>query len=318
MKTAVALIIFNRPETTAEVFREIARARPPKLLLVADGARTDHPGEAELCAATRAVVERVDWDCEVLTNYSDVNMGCQMRPATGLDWVFEQVEEAIVLEDDCLPHPTFFRYCDEMLEQYRTDERVMMISGDNWQFGRKRTPYSYYFSRYTHTWGWASWRRAWRHFDVEMKLWGMLRETNWLEDIFTDQRQAAYFRNCFEAAYTRTLTTVWDYQWFFACLAQNGLAILPNVNLISNIGFGSDATHTKETSVMARVPAHEMSFPLAHPPFVCWHKEADDFTFTEIFAPKPPGLHKRLRRKIAASMPDSMQKILSTTKNSLS
>ena len=315
MKTAVALIIFNRPDTTEQVFAEVARARPPKLLVVADGPRPGRPGEAQKCAETRAVIDRVDWDCEVLTNYSEVNLGCQMRPASGLDWVFEQVEEAIILEDDCLPHPTFFPYCEELLERYRTDERVMMISGDNWQYGHERTPYSYYFSRFTHTWGWASWRRAWRYFDIEMKLWAGLRETSWLEDIFADPAQVAYFRQCFDAAHTRQLATVWDYQWFFASLAQNGLVVLPNTNLISNIGFGTEATHTKDLSVMARVPANEMAFPLEHPPFVWWQREADAFTFRKIYAPRPPALHQRIRRKFASVVPDAMHKLISDAKN---
>nr|MBA3765731.1 glycosyltransferase family 2 protein [Acidobacteriota bacterium] len=176
MNVPVALIIFNRADTTARVLAEIAKARPSKLLVIADGPRADHPDDAEKCLAARAAIDRVNWDCEVLTNYSEVNLGCGARPSSGLDWVFENVAEAIILEDDCLPHPTFFPFCAELLERHRDDERVMMISGDNFQFGRKRTQYSYYFSRYTHTWGWATWRRAWRYFDREIKLWPALRE----------------------------------------------------------------------------------------------------------------------------------------------
>ena len=142
MKTPVAFLIFNRPETTARVLEEIARARPPKLLVVADGPRADRPGEADLCRAARAVLSRVDWPCEVLTNFSETNLGCRRRVSSGLDWVFEEVEEAIVLEDDCLPHPSFFPFCEELLERYRADERVMAVSGDNFQQGRRRTPYS--------------------------------------------------------------------------------------------------------------------------------------------------------------------------------
>jgi hypothetical protein len=142
LKTPVALIIFKRPDTTERVFETIRQAKPPKLLVVADGPRTDQPGEAEKCAATRAIIDRVDWDCEVLKNYSDSNLGCGLRPATGISWVFEQVEEAIVLEDDCVPHPTFFRFCEELLEYYRHDERIMSISGINPYFGRRRAEYS--------------------------------------------------------------------------------------------------------------------------------------------------------------------------------
>ena len=152
LTTPVVFIIFNRPDTTAKVFEAIRQAKPPKLLVIADGARIDKPGEAEKCAAARAIINQVDWQCEVLTNYSNVNLGCRKRVSSGLDWVFEQVEEAIVLEDDCLPHPSFFQYCQELLEKYRDDERIMMISGDNFQFGNETTEYSYYFSRYGHCW----------------------------------------------------------------------------------------------------------------------------------------------------------------------
>src|SRR6185369_14461868 len=165
LTTPVAFIIFNRPDTTEKVFAEIARARPPKLLVIADGPRAGRAGEADRCAATRAIIDRVDWDCKVLTNYSDVNLGCKNRVASGIDWVFEQVPEAIILEDDCLPDPTFFRFCEELLIRYREDERISQICGANFQFGRKRSNDSYYFSRYNHIWGWASWRRAWQHYD---------------------------------------------------------------------------------------------------------------------------------------------------------
>src|SRR4028118_433764 len=183
MKTPVVLIIFNRPAQTEKVFEVIRQAKPPKLLVIADGSRAERPGEAEKCAAARAVIDRVDWDCEVFKNYSDVNLGCDPRISSGLNWVFETVEEAIILEDDCVPHPTFFRYCEELLERYRHDARVMNISGQNVLFGRHRTEYSYYFSRYTLCWGWASWRRAWQYFDVDVKLWPEIRDQNLIKNV---------------------------------------------------------------------------------------------------------------------------------------
>ena len=148
MKTPVAFFIFNRPDPTARVFAEIARARPAQLLVVADGSRADRVGEREACLAARSVIDRVNWPCEVLTNFAESNLGCKQRVSSGIDWVFEQVEEAIILEDDCLPHPSFFRFCGELLEKYREDERVMMISGNDFQRGKNATPYSYRFSRY--------------------------------------------------------------------------------------------------------------------------------------------------------------------------
>jgi len=283
IKTSIAFIIFNRPDTTRRVFAEIARARPPKLLVIADGPRADHPDDAEKCAAVRAIIDGVNWDCEVLKNYSDVNLGCKRRVSSGLDWVFDTVEEAIILEDDCLPHPTFFRFCEEMLEKYRDDERIFMISGDNIQFGRKRTEYSYYFSRYTHIWGWASWRRAWDNYDVDMKLWPEIRDGGWLKDMLGDKRSIWYWKYIFENVYNGKIDT-WDYQWTFACWIQNALTLLPNVNLISNIGFGYEASHTKAKDKFTMMEIESMSFPILHPDYILRDSKADLFSENKMFS----------------------------------
>jgi hypothetical protein len=278
----VVFLIFNRPETTARVFAEIRRARPSTLLIVADGPRPDRPGEAERCHETRKVVERIDWDCNVIRNYTETNMGCKHRPSSGLTWAFEQVDRAIVLEDDCLPHPSFFRYCEELLERYQDDERIMSISGDNFQFGHNATDYSYYYSRYNHVWGWASWRRAWQHYDVDMKLWPLLRDTPFLSAIFNTPEVIQYWSNVFERVYEGGIDT-WDYQWMFACWLNSGLTILSSVNLISNIGFGEFATHSIGTPRHANLPVSEIQLPLKHPPYVVPHIEADLFTSQTVF-----------------------------------
>lgn len=277
MNTSVALLIFNRPDTTKKVFEVIRQVMPPKLLVVADGPRAERMGEQEKCAAARAVIEQVDWTCEVLTNYSDINLGCKQRVSSGLDWVFERVEEAIILEDDCLPHPTFFRFCEELLEYYRYDTRIMAISGNNFQFGRKRTEYSYYFSRYNHCWGWASWRRAWQYYDVDMKLWSQIKEKNWLKDILYDSQAEDYWLKRFDFTYDNLINS-WAYRWTFACWIQSGLSILPNINLVSNIGFSSEGTHTVKPNKFANIPSEAMPFPIQHPPFVIRDSEADAFT----------------------------------------
>jgi hypothetical protein len=277
MKTPVAFIIFNRPDTTARVFEAIRQAKPPLLLVIADGARSSKSGEAEKCVATRAIIDGVDWDCEVRTNYSDVNLGCKRRVSSGIDWVFEQVEEAIILEDDCLPHPSFFDYCDELLDKYRYDTRIMSISGDNFQFGRKRNTDSYYFSQYNHIWGWATWRRAWKHYDVDVQLWNTVRDDGWLNDILNDRSIVKVWQKNFQDVHDGKVDT-WDYQWVFACWIQSGLTILPNVNLISNIGFGADATHTKSAdNEFANLPVEAISLPLQHPKFVVRNLEADKY-----------------------------------------
>jgi hypothetical protein len=284
------------------VFREIAQARPSRLFLIADGPRAGHPEDEAKCAAARAVVERVDWPCRVERNYSDVNLGCGVRPGTGISWVFEQVEEAILLEDDFLPHPTFFRYCDELLERYRDDERVMNIGGTDWQFGRRSLRHSYWFSLFNITgWGWATWRRAWRHYDRALSRWPELRETGWLEHTVGDLAAADMFRAAFDRAHaTRGDVDYWDYQWTFACWAQNGLSILPSVSLVSNIGFGPDATHVTGTAdIRAKSRRQALPFPLEHPPFMVRDHEADRFIVEHVIWPQlglSPGGRRSLSR----------------------
>lgn len=286
LKTPVAFVIFNRPDTTKQVFAEIAKARPSKLLVVGDGPRLNRSGEARRCAAARAVIERVDWDCEVLTNYSEVNLGCKRRVSSGLDWVFNTVEEAIVLEDDCLPHPSFFRYCEELLKKYKNEERIAQISGVNFQFGRRRSEYSYYFSRYNHIWGWASWRRAWRSYDVKISSWPELRRGEWLETWIGDKRVGEYWRDIFDRVSSGEIDT-WDYQWTFACWRRGALTILPEANLISNIGFGSDATHLSSVNEFARMDLRALQFPLRHPPCIERNSGADAFTDRRHYGIRP-------------------------------
>jgi hypothetical protein len=290
----IAMFVFNRPETTARVFARVAEARPPRLFLVADGPRADRPHEEERCRETRAIVERVDWPCEVLTNYADANLGCRRRIASGLDWIFSFAERAIILEDDCLPDPTFFRYCRELLERYKDDERVVMISGDNFGPSSRTSPYSYYYSKYPHVWGWATWRRAWRLYDVSMALWPSVRDENLLEEIVGSERAALAWRDIFDAVHSGQIDT-WDYQLTFACWMQNGLSILPNVNLVSNIGFTRDATHTTTAGPLSNLPTYSMPFPLRHPPYMVRDRAADAHT-ESIFG--TPDLFTRARNKL--------------------
>lgn len=299
LTTPVAFIIFNRPDTTERVFAEIAKARPSKLLVVGDGPRGSRQGEAEKVAATRAIIQRVDWDCEVLTNFSDVNLGCKRRVSSGIDWIFEQVEEAIILEDDCLPDPTFFKFCQEMLERYRKDQHIGMISGDNFQFGRRYGADSYYFSKYVHIWGWATWRDRWvGSYDVTLAKWPRIRDEQRLEDIVGDVREAVYWGEIFERVHRGEIDT-WDYQWVFTNWVKGRLSILPAVNLISNVGFDQNATHTTGASDLANLPAAPMKFPLAHPVGVFKNIRADRFSEWKCF--RVP-LWKRISNKLSGWM----------------
>ncbi len=295
MTPPVVFLIFNRPAVTARVFEAIRQARPRQLLVVADGPRTDRPGEAELCAATRRIAETVDWPCELLTDYSERNLGCGRRISSGIAWAFGQVEDAVFLEDDCLPDPSFFPFCAEMLARYRDDDRVMLVSGDNFHGGRRRGEADYFFSRYHHIWGWASWRRAWRHYDFAMAGWPALRKAGWLENLVADRVMQDYWRECFDSVAEGRLDT-WDYQWLFSAWTKGGLAITPQVNLISNIGFGADATHTTRVDRRLLPPLGQLAFPLRHPSSVAIHAEADRYEERQIFLRWQSRAKRRLRR----------------------
>lgn len=264
LETPVVFIIFKRPDTTEKVFKTIRQAKPSKLLVIADGPREDKPGEAEKCAATRAIIDRVDWDCEVLKNYAEVNLGCKQRVSSGLDWVFENVEEAIILEDDCLPHPTFFRFCEELLEKYRDDERIMTIGGTNLLIEWKSDLQSYYFSNYFHCWGWATWKRIWNYYDIDMKLWSDSKIKEKVRNVIADEKQYLNRKKYLDDTYSGKVDS-WDYQLFFMCLANSGLSIRPSVNLISNIGFSDEATHTNVFDFRANLPLKSLAFPLKDP-----------------------------------------------------
>lgn len=296
LKTPVVFLIFKRPDTTEKVFETIRQAKPSKLLVVADGPRADRPDEAEKCAASREIIERVDWDCEVSKNYSETNLGCAKRVSSGLDWAFEQVPEAIILEDDCLPHPTFFRFCEELLKTYRHDDRIIAISGQNVQFGRKRTDYSYYFSRYPHIWGWATWRRAWQYYDFDMKLWPEVKARNLLRDILQDPEAEKCWSEIFQSTYEGRVDN-WDFQWTFTCWIQSRLSILSNVNLVSNIGFGIESTNTNDAkSEYHNLATAAMKFPMKHPPFVIRNEEADKFTQKTLY--NYLGFAKKIKAKV--------------------
>lgn len=273
LNTPVALIIFNRPDTTRAVFERIRAARPPKLLVTADGPRRDRPDEERLCAAARQVVHEVDWPCELHTHFSEVNLGCRDGPAGGIDWVFSLVPEAIILEDDCLPHPSFFRFCDELLERYRDDPRVGMIAGSKLHAERAKDGASYFFSKYPFIWGWATWRRAWAQYDRSASAWPRFRRSAAFRAIALPVERA-YWERSFHSVHDGTLDA-WDYQWTLTCWRAGLVSVVPNCNLVSNIGFGPGATHTVQIGAQASLPYGEMAFPLSHPRQILANREAD-------------------------------------------
>ena len=276
MELAVTFIIFRRPDATEKVFEAIRKVKPRKLLVIADGPRGSRIGEAENCAAARMVIDRVDWDCEVYKNYSDVNLGCAKRVSSGLDWAFNLVEETIVLEDDCIPHPTFFQYCSELLKYYKYDERIMSVCGLSVPSSFRRDDFSYCFSLYQRCWGWATWKRAWQYYDHDMALWPQVLENKLLAGLFSVRAIENFWNRKFQEVYDNEIDS-WAYRWMLSCWLQSGMSILPEVNLISNIGFTAEATHTANDSFAAQLTTQELKFPLRHPPFVIRDSGADLF-----------------------------------------
>jgi len=304
-ETPVLFLVFNRPNLTQQVFERIRQVKPQQLYVAADGPRPGVPTDTERCAQARQVVELVDWECEVHTLFRETNLGCKQSVSSAIDWFFEHVDEGIILEDDCVPDITFFCFCGELLERYRDDQRIMMISGDDYQSGEKQARYSYYFSRYTHIWGWATWRRAWQFCDANMTLWPEIRDSGWIDEIYETREEVNYRRSCFESTYAGAIDT-WDYIWSFACLTQSGLVIRPSANLVSNIGFGPEATHTKGGSSIANFPRCSMTFPLRHPPYILRDSRLDRCEVERLLSisPAPGDRMKRLRKGMQGLLKD--------------
>jgi hypothetical protein len=269
LQTAVMFLFWRRPEETARVFERIRDARPPKLFLIADGPRPGVDGDEAECEATRAAVKNVDWPCEVTRDFSSANLGMQRRTISGIDLTLEAVDRAIILEDDCLPHPTFFRWCEEMLERYEDDERVMHVSGSQLLPESPDNGASYYFSRYVHVWGWATWRRAWRLYDDDLSGWhGKSEEERdaQLKRMYGEESERRYWRYVWNNS---EQIDTWDSLWSYQVQSRGLCAANPNRNLITNIGFGEEATYAIEDPFgIAARPLEGLRFPLTHPPAV--------------------------------------------------
>ncbi|MCX6186040.1 MAG: hypothetical protein NTU43_03455 [Bacteroidetes bacterium] len=285
LQSPVLFLIFNRPDKTKQVFEAIRQAQPAKLFVAADGPRVDKKNEKELCEQTRDVIKQVNWPCEVKTLYRTENLGCKIAVSSAINWFFENVEEGIILEDDCLPNQSFFSFCQDMLTHYRDDERIMHIGGSNFQDGRIRGDGSYYFSMYNHIWGWATWRRAWKYYDIEMSNYTSFNQGNKINTIFNLPKERKYWKKIFYKVKENKINT-WDYQWTFSIWINNGLSILPNFNLIKNIGFDSDGTHTNGGgNIFSSMIAFEIENKLIHPKIIMKDSEADTFAFNHFFYP---------------------------------
>ena len=259
----VLLIAFNRPWHTSQVWEALRSWQPERLLVAVDAPRPGVPRDAAACEAVLKLVSAPDWPCELSLHKANSHLGCRHGPATAISWAFAQVEQAIVLEDDCLPDRSFFSYCAELLERFGSQPQVMGIGGHRWEAPDQLNGPSYYASHYPNTWGWASWADRWAKFDLAMAEWPALRESGWLQQRFSDPAALVYWTRIFNAM-TSGLDA-WDYAWLFACWRAEGLWLRPNVNLVQNIGFGADGTHTLQAGHPAGRSASAMPFPLRHP-----------------------------------------------------
>lgn len=271
-KVPIIFIFFNRRDTALKVFEAIKKVRPEKLYLVSDGPRKNKAGETEEVKELRKYIEaQIDFPCKVQKNYADSNIGCGKRISSGISWVFEQEREAIILEDDIVALPDFFYFCEELLERYKNDERIMYISGNKVNQGYT-TQDSYLFTKYPSAWGWATWKRAWELYDDSPEMWEKIRNSGAVER-FYGKKWARAYKPQLAKAYEGV--DIWDYQWEAARMYHGSLGIVPQYNLIDNIGFNHiQSTHTSGDS-MYDFTTHSLAFPLRHPKQVCVDERHD-------------------------------------------
>lgn len=307
----VLFCIFNRPDLTEKSFEQIRKARPSKLFVSADGPRVNREGEPDLCEAARSIVHKVDWPCETHTLLRSKNVGCQMAMSSGIDWFFEHVDAGIILEDDCVAHPAFFGFCQQLLERYKDDKRVMCITGNNFQRGAYRGDASYYFSMFPHCWGWASWKRAWNLYDPEMSSLSQIVQTGLLANLvgtgFED------WLSVFKQVEKGEVNS-WAYRWLLSCWSQHGLTATPNKNLVTNIGFDERATHTKSTTESSIIQSFDIG-KIINPTFLQRNCAADEFVLNEVFGRTQSTKKQRIFLKLKKAAKAILRKLSLTYTN---
>lgn len=274
----ILFIVFNRLDTAAVVFKTIQDLKPQKLFIAADGPRLNVAGENERCQAVKDyLLKNINWTCQVETLFSATNLGIPLALQSALDWFFKTNDRGIILEHDCLPNASFFRFCAANLDRYQAEERIMHISGNFFQ-PQKIGDADYYFSRIPHIWGWATWRRAWKKYDLTMATYEQFLKNKTLRQFFPHDYEQTVWRQLFNQVYYHKSAT-WDFQWTYALFQNDGLAITPNQNLVKNIGFGPDAVNCQDKqSPLANLTTAELSFPLRSPEKIAVNLAADEYT----------------------------------------
>lgn len=299
----ILMLVFRRPIETKRVLDRILEMHPKRLYIVADGAREDRPDDVAEVYKTRALFKDLPSSIKVTTLFRDKNLGLRKSVESGLSWFFSKEKMGIILEDDCLPSYSFFEFMRTNLIQYEKDEKVMHIGGDNYQFGKKygEKGADYYFSHLPHIWGWATWKRAWKHYDPNAEKVKSFLQTKKASDFgiewFYFHKHKEYFK---KTIISHTLDS-WAYIWHFSIWYNKGISICPNVNLVQNIGFGENATHTTSSeSILASVQAKEIELPIKHPKNIIIQHEADNHALGVLYGKNwGERLMRRLRRWIA-------------------
>ncbi len=268
----VLFLIFSRPDTTAKVFERIREIKPTRLYVAADAPREGRPDEAKRCSETRAIIDKIDWPCELKTLYRDKNLGCKIAVSEGISWFFEHEEYGVILEDDCLPDLSFFPFCEELLIKYKDDDRIGHIGGNCFSPDLVKNGLSYDFCSFSHIWGWASWRRVWKNYDVNFSYWEEAKkDKSKKRNLLRNTREVLYFSSYISDAllYENSKMDTWDVQYLFMLRVQNQLSVYPIINLVTNIGLNNpNATNTQKSGTKGCVPASTMPFPLKHPRYI--------------------------------------------------
>lgn len=298
LNTPILLIAFNRPSLTKEVFKKIRDAKPNKLYIAIDGPRKKFQFDKEKINQVYNIFEDIDWHCKTSFLKRDVNLGCKIAVSEAINWFFSQESKGIILEDDCVPNSDFFIYCQELLNRFENNPEIQMITGNNFQDGITRGDSSYYFSKLTHVWGWATWKRAWDKYDVNMSFWPKFKNSKEFKNVFKDKKATNHFRSIFDAVHKGKIDT-WDYQWNACVWFNQGLCVTPNQNLVTNIGFGVDATHTKDVNEKHKGsrPTDKI-LPLDHAKKIVRNQEADEYVFINSMGGSEMTIWNRILRKI--------------------
>lgn len=293
----VLLLTFNRPHLTSKILSALKSIQSKKIYISSDGPRLSHPEDLQKCKEVQGIVEKIDWECEIHTNFYDENLGVKNAPVSGINWFFENVEAGIILEDDCLPNDSFFRFMAEMLDYYKDNDQIMMVSGSH-HLSSETDEYSYSFGSYSSIWGWATWKRAWRLNDVQIQSWPKIRNSKEYKSLFNSASEASFFKRKLDDSYSGKIIS-WDYQWLFARFSNKGLSVNPSVNMVSNIGFGLDATHTfNNKNSLAFTKTEDMKFPLNHPPHIRIDCLKDTQRFRKTHRPGIIGIVKKIIERI--------------------